>query len=265
MKSVHDTKVGDTVTHAAPNAQKGPHHQGPSTDPLPGFKDVKPMVFAGVFPTDSADYSTLRDALEKLHLNDAAFSFEPDTSEALGFGFRCGFLGLLHMEIIQERLEREFDLDLITTAPSVVYEVHKTDGTMMRVENPSKLPSTQWIERIDEPIVKMTIHVPSDYVGPVLALCQERRGIQKAMQYASADRVIITYDLPFGEVLFDFHDKLKSIVARVRLDGLRGHRVPAGGSGQGRHPRERRPARRALDHRPPGQGATCAGARSPRS
>jgi GTP-binding protein LepA len=211
IKSVHDTKVGDTVTHASQNAQKGPHHQGPATEALPGFKDVKPMVFAGVFPTDSADYPTLRDAMEKLHLNDAAFSYEPDTSEALGFGFRCGFLGLLHMEIIQERLEREFNLDLITTAPSVVYEVYKTDGTTMRVENPSKLPSPQYIDRIEEPIVKMTIHVPSEHVGPVLALCQERRGVQKAMQYASADRVIITYDLPFGEVLFDFHDRLKSI------------------------------------------------------
>jgi len=211
VKSVHDTKVGDTVTHAGVNSQKGPHHQGPADAPLPGFKDVKPMVFAGVFPTDSADYPTLRDAMEKLHLNDAAFSYEPDTSEALGFGFRCGFLGLLHMEIIQERLEREFNLDLITTAPSVVYEVYKTDGTTMRVENPAKLPSPQFIDRIEEPIVKMTIHVPSEYVGPVLALCQERRGIQKQMQYASSDRVIITYELPFGEVLFDFHDKLKSI------------------------------------------------------
>ncbi len=211
VKSVHDTKVGDTVTHATINSQKGPHHQGPSTAPLPGFKDVKPMVFAGIFPTDSADYPTLRDAMEKLHLNDAAFSYEPDTSEALGFGFRCGFLGLLHMEIIQERLEREFNLDLITTAPSVVYEVYKTDGVQVRVENPAKLPETQFTERIEEPIVKMTIHVPSEYVGPVLALCQERRGVQKGMQYASADRVIITYELPFGEVLFDFHDKLKSI------------------------------------------------------
>jgi GTP-binding protein LepA len=201
IKSVHDTKVGDTVTHAGK----------PATVPLPGFKDVKPMVFAGVFPTDSADYPSLRDALEKLHMNDAAFSFEPDSSEALGFGFRCGFLGLLHMEIIQERLEREFNLNLITTAPSVVYNVYKTDGTMMRVENPAKLPSPQWIDRIEEPIVKMSIHVPADHVGAVLALCQEKRGVQKGMQYASSDRVIVTYDLPFGEVLFDFHDKLKSV------------------------------------------------------
>ncbi len=201
IKSVHDTKVGDTVTHAGK----------PATTPLPGFKDVKPMVFAGVFPTDSADYPSLRDALEKLHMNDAAFSFEPDSSEALGFGFRCGFLGLLHMEIIQERLEREFNLDLITTAPSVVYQVYKTDGSMVRVENPAKLPTPQHIERIEEPIVKMSIHVPAEYVGAVLALCQDKRGVQVGMQYASADRVIITYDLPFGEVLFDFHDKLKSV------------------------------------------------------
>ncbi len=201
IKSVHDTKVGDTVTHTGKQA----------SEMLPGFKEVKPMVFAGVFPTDSSDYPALRDALEKLNLNDAAFTFEPDSSEALGFGFRCGFLGLLHMEIIQERLEREFNLDLITTAPSVVYSVYKTDNTVLRVENPAKLPSTQFIERIEEPIVKMTIHVPSDYVGVVLSLCQDKRGVQKGMQYASADRVIITYELPFAEVLFDFHDKLKSI------------------------------------------------------
>jgi GTP-binding protein LepA len=213
IKSVHDTKVGDTVTHAPPSPSypRGPHNKGTSTDPLPGYKEVKPMVFAGIFPTDSADYPNLRDALEKLQMNDAAFSFEPDSSEALGFGFRCGFLGLLHMEIIQERLEREFNLDLITTAPSVVYNVWKTDGTMLRVENPARLPHPQWIARIEEPLVKMSIHVPAEYVGAVLALCQEKRGIQQGLQYASSDRVIITYELPFNEVLFDFHDKLKSV------------------------------------------------------
>ncbi len=211
IKSVHDVKLGDTVTHAVSAPGRGAHHVGPTTDPLPGFKDVKPMVFAGVYPTDSADYPQLRDAMEKLHLNDAAFTFEPDVSEALGFGFRCGFLGLLHMEIIQERLEREFNLDLITTAPSVVYNVYKTGGEMVRVENPAKLPPVVNIDRIEEPIVTMTIHVPVEYVGPVLALCQERRGTQKGMQYASADRVIVTYEMPFAEVLFDFHDKLKSI------------------------------------------------------
>ena len=213
VKSVHDTNVGDTVTHAPPSPShpRGPHNKGTSTDPLPGYKDVKPMVFAGIFPTDSSDYPNLRDALEKLQMNDAAFSFEPDSSEALGFGFRCGFLGLLHMEIIQERLEREFNLDLITTAPSVVYNVWKTDGTMLRVENPARLPQPQWIDRIEEPLVKMSIHVPAEYVGAVLALCQEKRGVQQGLQYASADRVIITYELPFNEVLFDFHDKLKSV------------------------------------------------------
>jgi GTP-binding protein LepA len=211
IKSVHDVKLGDTVTHAVSAPGRGPHHLGPTTEPLPGFKEVKPMVFAGVYPTDGADYPQLRDAMEKLHLNDAAFTFEPDTSEALGFGFRCGFLGLLHMEIIQERLEREFNLDLITTAPSVVYNVYTTNGEVVRVENPAKLPPPQTVERIEEPLATMTIHVPVEFVGPVLALCQERRGTQKGIQYAAADRVIVTYELPFAEVLFDFHDRLKSI------------------------------------------------------
>ncbi len=200
IKTVHDTKIGDTVTDAV----------HPSTDPLPGFKEVKPMVFAGIFPTDSAQYEDLRDALSKLRMNDGSFAYEPDTSEALGFGFRCGFLGLLHMEIIQERLEREYNLDLITTAPSVVYNVYLKNGEELRVENPAKMPPVGSIERIEEPIYRLTIHVPSSYVGTVLALCQERRGEQKSIQYASADRVIITYDVPLGEVLFDFHDKLKS-------------------------------------------------------
>ncbi len=201
IKSVVDTKIGDTVTDAGK----------PATVMLPGFKEVKPMVFAGIFPTDSAQYEDLRDALTKLNMNDGAFVFEPDTSEALGFGFRCGFLGLLHMEIIQERLEREYNLDLITTAPSVVYHAYMADGEMKRIENPAKLPPPNLIERIEEPIYRVTIHVPAAYVGAVLALCQERRGEQKSIQYASADRVIITYDLPLSEVLFDFHDKLKSL------------------------------------------------------
>jgi GTP-binding protein LepA len=209
IKSVHDVKLGDTVTHAVSAPGRGAHHLGPASEPLPGFKDVKPMVFAGVYPTDSAEYPALRDAMEKLHMNDAAFSFEADASE--GFGFRCGFLGLLHMEIIQERLEREFNLDLITTAPSVVYYVVLTSGEKVRVENPAKLPSPQVIERTEEPIVTLTVHVPAEYVGPVLALCQDRRGTQKGIQYAAADRVIVTYEVPFAEVLFDFHDKLKSI------------------------------------------------------
>jgi GTP-binding protein LepA len=201
IKSVHETKIGDTVTD-------GVH---PSTDALPGFKEVKPMVFAGIFPTDSADYETLRDALSKLNMNDSAFVFEPDTSEALGFGFRCGFLGLLHMEIIQERLEREYDLDLITTAPSVVYNVLLKGGETRTIENPARMPEVGLIERIEEPIYRVTIHVPAEYVGAVLSLCQDRRGVQKGIQYAASDRVIVTYDLPLGEVLFDFHDKLKSV------------------------------------------------------
>jgi GTP-binding protein LepA len=201
IKSVVDTKIGDTVTDAV----------HPTKTPLPGFKDVKPMVFAGIFPTDSAQYEDLRDALSKLHMNDAAFVYEPDTSEALGFGFRCGFLGLLHMEIIQERLEREYNLDLITTAPSVVYHVYMNDGSMKLIENPARLPPTQHVDHIEEPIYRVTIHVPASYVGAVLALCQERRGEQKSLQYASSDRVIIAYDMPLSEVLFDFHDKLKSV------------------------------------------------------
>ncbi len=201
IKTVVDTKIGDTVTDAV----------HPATEPLPGFKEVKPMVFAGIFPTDSVQYEDLRDALSKLNMNDGAFVFEPDSSEALGFGFRCGFLGLLHMEIIQERLEREYDLDLITTAPSVVYHCFLNDGSMKRIDNPAKLPPPNLMDHLEEPIFRMTVHVPATYVGAVLALCQERRGEQKSIQYASSDRVIITYDMPLAEVLFDFHDKLKSV------------------------------------------------------
>ena len=201
IRSVSETKIGDTVTDAV----------HPATQQLPGFKDVKPMVFAGVFPTDSAQYEDLRDALSKLNMNDAAFKYEPDTSDALGFGFRCGFLGLLHMEIIQERLEREYNLDLITTAPSVVYHVFTNTGEMQTIENPARLPSPNFIDHIEEPIFRVTIHVPAGYVGAVLSLCQDRRGEQKSIQYASSDRVIITYDMPLSEVLFDFHDKLKSV------------------------------------------------------
>ncbi|MDD9942112.1 MAG: translation elongation factor 4 [Myxococcales bacterium] len=200
IKSVHDTKVGDTITSA----------KDPTDEPLPGFEEVKPMVFAGIFPTDSDQYNDLRDALEKLHLNDAAFHFEPDNSDALGLGFRCGFLGLLHMEVVQERLEREYELDLVTTAPSVVYVVHTTDGTTIKVENPSRLPEPQHIDYMEEPYLKVGIHVPNTFVGGVLKLCEERRGLQKGIQYASKDRVIITYEIPMAEVLFDFYDRLKS-------------------------------------------------------
>jgi len=200
IRSVHDTKIGDTVTHAKRRAAGA----------LPGFKDVKPMVFAGIFPTDSADYTTLRDALEKLRLNDASFQFEPDTSEALGFGFRCGFLGLLHMEIIQERLEREYDLDLITTAPSVVYKVKLRTGESVSVENPARLPDPGKIEHIEEPFLKLTIHTPASCVGAIIQLCVDRRGTQSGMQYVGTERVILTYEMPLNEVLFDFFDRLKS-------------------------------------------------------
>jgi GTP-binding protein LepA len=200
IKTTEDTKIGDTLTHVT----------GGSSEPLPGFKEVKPMVYAGLFPTDSAEYEDLRDALAKLHLNDSSFTFEPDTSEALGFGFRCGFLGLLHMEIIQERLEREYDMDLITTAPSVVYRAHTKRGETILVDNPSKLPEPGDLQSIEEPIVKVNIHVPATYVGPVVALCEERRGIQQGMHFATTDHVVITYELPLGEVILDMHDKLKS-------------------------------------------------------
>ena len=200
IKSTEDTKIGDTVTS---------FHHG-ATEPLPGFREVKPMVFAGIFPTDSAEYENLRDALAKLHMNDSSFSFEPDTSDALGFGFRCGFLGLLHMEIIQERLEREYNLDLITTAPSVVYIAHTKNGETVRVDNPSKMPPVGDIDTIEEPILKLTVHVPAEYVGPTVALCEERRGTQLGLNYATKDHVVVTYELPLAEVILDFHDRLKS-------------------------------------------------------
>jgi GTP-binding protein LepA len=197
IKSLQDAKVGDTITLA----------KNPATQALAGFKDVKPMVFCGIFPTDSDQYTELRDALEKLNLNDAAFMYEPETSDALGFGFRCGFLGLLHMEIIQERLEREYNLGLITTAPSVVYRVHTEEQTL-DIDNPSQIPDGRI--RIEEPYFTVSIHVPSEFVGAVIKLCQDRRGEQQGIQYASPERVIITYLMPFAEVLFDFFDKLKS-------------------------------------------------------
>jgi len=201
IKSTEDTKIGDTITT---------YHHG-ATEPLPGFREVKPMVYAGIFPTDSADYEALRDALHKLHMNDTSFSFEPDTSEALGFGFRCGFLGLLHMEIIQERLEREYNLDLITTAPSTVYLAHTKQGETVRVDNPSKMPAVGDIDTIEEPILKLTVHVPAEYVGPVVALCEERRGAQIGINYATKDHVVVVYEMPLAEVILDFHDKLKSV------------------------------------------------------
>lgn len=201
IKDIGLTKVGDTLTEV----------KNPAAEALPGFKDVQPMVFCGIYPTDSKDYEELRDALDKLVLNDASFDYEPETSQALGFGFRCGFLGLLHMEIIQERLEREYDLDLITTAPSVVYQVYTVDDEVLEVENPSNLPDLAEIDRIEEPYILATIHVPPDHVGPVLGLCEERRGTQKDMRYSGKNRMILKYELPMNEVVFDFFDRLKSV------------------------------------------------------
>jgi GTP-binding protein LepA len=201
IKTVQDAKVGDTITHEKHGADT----------PLDGFQEVKPMVFSGLFPIDTNDYDFLRDAMEKLRLNDAAFSFEPESSVALGFGFRCGFLGLLHMEIVQERLEREFKIDLITTAPTVVYSVTDTKGKTFEVDSANKLPEVQFIEHIDEPFIIATIHVPNDFVGGVLALCEEKRGIQRELRYLTSDRVMVVYELPLNEIVLDFYDRLKSI------------------------------------------------------
>jgi len=200
IKEVRKTKIGDTITHV----------ERPAPAPVKGFKDVHPMVYAGLFPVEQSDYGDLRDAMEKLRLNDSAFSYEPETSAALGFGFRCGFLGLLHMEIVQERLEREFDLALITTAPTVVYRVETKAGDSFEIENPSKLPEPQDIADIYEPYVEVTIHVPPEHVGAVLALCEERRGTQKNLTYTNTKRVLVLYEMPFAEIIFDFFDRLKS-------------------------------------------------------
>ncbi len=201
IKNVTDAKIGDTVTETARR----------TASPFPGFREMKPMVFAGLYPTESHAYAELREALEKLRLNDAAFVFEPETSLALGFGFRCGFLGLLHMEIVQERLEREFNMELITTAPGVLYRVTTTDGTVIEVDNPAKLPDPSHIKQIEEPIITAVILTPSEYVGGLLQLCQEKRGVQKALEFKASDRVLITYELPFNEVVLDFYDRLKTL------------------------------------------------------
>ncbi len=200
IKNIQDTRVGDTVTTV----------NNPASEPLPGYKKVNPMVYCGIYPADGAQYEDLKDALSKLQLNDAALMFEPETSVALGFGFRCGFLGLLHMEIIQERLEREYNLDLVTTAPSVIYKVYKTDGEMVWVDNPANLPPAGEIEYMEEPMVKASIMVPKDYVGNVMELCQERRGIYKDMTYMDESRAEIFYELPLNEIIYDFFDALKS-------------------------------------------------------
>jgi GTP-binding protein LepA len=200
IKDVADARVGDTITELARPAQ-----------PLPGFQPVKPMVFAGIFPTDTARYEDLRDALDKLRLNDASFTREPETSAALGFGFRCGFLGLLHMEIVQERLEREYNLDLITTAPTVRFRCVLRSGDVIELDNPAKFPSEGDIDRIEEPIIAVTIHTPPEYVGAILKLCEEKRGTQTGLTYAGEKRVIIRYDLPLTEMVFGFYDRLKSV------------------------------------------------------
>ena len=201
IKNVADAKIGDTITEVG----------RPTAEPFPGFKELKPMVFAGLYPVEGSKYGELREALEKLRLNDASFFFEPETSAALGFGFRCGFLGLLHMEIVQERLEREFDQDLITTAPGVLYRVTTTDGEVKEVDSPAKLPEPGRIEKFEEPVITAMILTPNDHVGGILELCQEKRGIQKGLEYVSQNRVLITYELPFNEVVLDFYDRLKTI------------------------------------------------------
>jgi GTP-binding protein LepA len=201
IKVVADAKIGDTVTETA----------RPTTEPFPGFKELKPMVFAGLYPVESHQYSELREALEKLRLNDASFFYEPETSAALGFGFRCGFLGLLHMEIVQERLEREYNMDLVTTAPGVLYRVTTTDGEVHEIDSPAKLPDAGLIARLEEPVITAMVLTPSEYVGPILQLCQDKRGVQKKLEYLKSDRVLITYELPFNEVVMDFYDRLKTI------------------------------------------------------
>jgi len=201
IKRVTDAKIGDTITEAA----------RPTPQPFPGFRELKPMVFAGLYPVEGHEYPQLRDALEKLRLNDASFFFEPETSAALGFGFRCGFLGLLHMEIVQERLEREFDMDLVTTAPGVLYRVTTTDGDVREVDSPAKLPEAGRIVTFEEPVITAMVLTPAEHVGGILTLCQDKRGVQKSIEYRTSDRVLITYELPFAEVVLDFYDKLKTI------------------------------------------------------
>ncbi|MBH1988883.1 MAG: elongation factor 4 [Myxococcaceae bacterium] len=201
IKVVTDAKVGDTITRV----------DQPALEPVKGFKEVKPMVFAGIFPTESSDYENLRDALQKLVLNDAALVFEPETSQALGFGYRCGFLGLLHMEIVQERLEREFDLDLITTAPTVIFKAYLKSGEVIRIDNPSKMPEATRLDYLEEPFVSAHIHAPTDYVGAIITLCEERRGEQQGIDYPSPTHAVVRYVIPMGEIVFDFFDRLKSL------------------------------------------------------
>jgi GTP-binding protein LepA len=201
IKNVRDAQIGDTVTETARQAD----------EPWPDFKELKPMVFAGLYPVEGHEYQQLREALEKLRLNDSSLFFEPETSTALGFGFRCGFLGLLHMEIVQERLEREFDMNLVTTAPSVLYRVTTTDGAVQEIDSPAKLPDIGRITKLEEPVITAMVLTPSEFVGNILQLCQDKRGVQKALEYLASDRVLITYELPFAEVVLDFYDRLKTM------------------------------------------------------
>jgi GTP-binding protein LepA len=201
IKTISDAKIGDTITEAS----------RPTAEPFPGFKELKPMVFAGLYPVEGHEYPELREALEKLRLNDASFFYEPESSAALGFGFRCGFLGLLHMEIVQERLEREFNMDLVTTAPGVLYRVTTTDGEVQEIDSPAKLPDAGRIAKVEEPVITAMILTPSEHVGAILQLCQDKRGVQKSLEYLTTDRVLITYELPFNEVVLDFYDRLKTL------------------------------------------------------
>ena len=200
IKDIRDTRVGDTVTD----------DRNPAAEPLPGYKQVQSMVYCGIYPADTMKYPDLRDALEKLQLNDAALQYEPETSQALGFGFRCGFLGLLHLDVVQERLEREYDLDLVTTAPSVVYHVYKTDGTMMELSNPANLPDPSEIDHIEEPVVDVEIMVTPEFMGAIMQLCQDRRGVYKSTEYIEANRAILKYEMPLNEIIYDFFDAIKS-------------------------------------------------------
>src|SRR3989304_4795925 len=210
MKDVRQVRVGDTITEA----------DRPVSTPLPGFREVRPMVFAGLYPVDGGEYLRLKDALEKLRLNDSAFTVDPESSAALGFGFRCGFLGLLHLEIVQERLEREFDLELLTTAPTVVYPIRLTDGRTLEIDNPSRLPSRERVSAIEEPYIRAVIMAPGEHIGPILALCQEKRGVRVGLEYLQERRAVLTYDLPLAGVVLDFYDRLKSL---TRGDGSPGY------------------------------------------
>ncbi len=201
IKDLHETMIGDTITLES----------NPVVTPLPGFKHIKPLVFAGLYPVENNQYESLKAAIEKLILNDSSFTYEPETSTALGFGFRCGFLGLLHKEIIQERLEREYELELISTAPTVAYHIYMQDGEMLSVDNPANFPEGRTIERIEEPYVVVTIHIPSEYVGAVMKLCEDKRGMQREMKYLTQSKVMIIYELPLSEMISDFYDKLKSL------------------------------------------------------